>query len=56
MKKKELLSRIESFGDDSTIVFIEDMEELLPGGMGGTAITNVIEINNGEEKVIAFME
>ena len=56
MKKKELLKLIENFDDDSDVVFVKNIGDLLHLDAEGMDISDVAEINNGEQKVIALVE
>ena len=56
MKKKELLEKMVDFSDDSEVVFVTQTKELLTLESDGTDVNYVLEVHNGERKVIALME
>ena len=51
-----MLEKLESFSDDSDVVFDKDIDDLLQLDDEGADINVVVEINNGRQKVIAIME
>ncbi len=56
MKKRELVESIKNFDDDSDVVFVTEYRDLLVLDSEGTDVNMIVEINNGEKKVIALME
>ena len=56
MTKKEVLSKLNSFDDDSDVVFVSEFRELLSLDNEGVDISYIVEVNNGHKTVIALME
>ena len=56
MTKKELLVKIESFDNDSDVVFVTNREDLLILNDEGMDVNEAAEVNNGRQKVIALLE
>ena len=56
MQKKELVESIEKFDDNSDVVFVTELRDLLNLDTEGTDVNKIVEVNNGEKKVIALME
>ncbi len=56
MKKRELISLLETFDEASDVVFVEDYRDLVNLDADAVLIAQVVEVNNGVKKVIALME
>ena len=56
MKKKELVECIKNFDDNSDVVFVAELGDLLSLDSEGADVNTIMEVNNGEKKVIALME